>query len=89
MSGGVSMVCNDGFVAGFEVVAERCPGVPCRVLGLFAQQDRIPRRADVADDGDSLRVVVEVELPDRRWAEQMAERMRSMVRVRSVSLDAA
>jgi hypothetical protein len=72
--------------AHFLISADRCPGLLCRFLGLFAQQDRMVRGVEVEDTGRTLRTVIQIGALEPARAEALAERMRSMVGVRRVTL---
>ena len=73
-------------VATFSIVMDEDSQLPCRLLGLVAQQDRPVR--SLALTSSRRRQRLEVELPgvDRRRAEILAEKMRGCVHVRSVRL---
>jgi len=73
----------------FVVTAERCPQILCRLLGLVAQQDRMVARVDALDTRRILRVELSVTDIDARSATILAEKMRQLVRVRTVRLRGA
>ncbi len=72
----------------YVVRAHACPHVVNRVVGLFAQQELIPSRLVVRQDGDALAIrLVQRDLPAHRAA-VIAEKIRAMVAVESVRLAA-
>ncbi|MGN6820624.1 MAG: hypothetical protein ACTHJR_18355 [Sphingomonas sp.] len=73
----------------FVVTSDRCPHVLCRLLGLFAQQDRMVERVEAIDTRRTLRVRVQVADIDRQRAAIVAEKMRQLVMVRTVELRSA
>lgn len=72
----------EGASAVFAISADRCPGVLCRVLALFAQQDRIVRRLEASDTGHSLDLVVEAGGLNEAQAALIAQRMNAVISVR-------
>lgn len=70
----------------FVVTADRCPQILCRLLGLVAQQGRMIDRVDAFDTGRILRITVCVADLDTCGAAIIAEKMRQMLRVRTVRL---
>jgi hypothetical protein len=68
------------------VTAERCPQILCRLLGLFSQQDRLIERVEAVDTRRTLRVTLAVANIDRQRAAIVAEKMRQLVRIRTVRL---
>jgi len=73
----------------FVVTAERCPQILCRLLCVVAQQDRMVARVDARDTRRILRVELAVADIDARIATILAEKMRQLVRVRTVRLRGA
>lgn len=73
-------------VAVFAVTTEHCPHVLCRLLGLIAQQDRLVDWVRVDSSARICRVSLGIRGIDPRRAEIVAEKMRSMIRVRTVRL---
>jgi hypothetical protein len=74
--------------ATFVVTADRCPQILCRVLGLVAQQGRMIERVDAVDTRRILRVTLSVADIEARHAAIIAEKMRQLVSVRTVRLQA-
>lgn len=72
--------------ATFVVTAERCPQVLCRLIGLVAQQGRMLTHLDAVDTRRILRVSLSVEAIEPHQAAIVAEKMRQIVRVRTVRL---
>ena len=70
----------------FLITAERCPQVVGRLVGLFSQQDRLIDRIDAVDTKRILRVSLSVSGLDTRRASIIAEKMRQLVKVRTVKL---
>ena len=78
---------TDMLSASFDIRADRDPGVPCRVRGYFAQLDLVPSQVRICAVADELRLrVVQPALPEHA-AEVIAAKLRSLVPVRSVSLE--
>ena len=75
-----------GREAAFAITAERCPQVLCRLLGLVAQQDRLVAWARVESSARTCRVSLGVRGIDPHRAGVLAEKMRSVVSVRTVRL---
>ena len=72
--------------ATFAVSAELCPQILCRLLGLIAQQSRLVERVEAHKEPNGLKVRLIVAGMDEHQAEIVAEKMRSLVSVRSVWL---
>ncbi len=70
----------------FAVTTERCSQVLCRLLGLVAQQDRLVDWVRVESTARTCRVSLGIQDIDPQRAEVMAEKMRGLVMVRTVSL---
>ncbi|MGY4395420.1 hypothetical protein ACVWZA_000581 [Sphingomonas sp. UYAg733] len=70
----------------FAVTAERCPQILCRLIGLFAQQDRLIDQVEMVDTGRILRVTLVVSGIDPQRAAIAAEKIRQLVRVRTVAV---
>lgn len=76
----------DTRAAVFAITADRCAQVLSRLLALIAQQDRVIERAQVECSARICRISLTVHDIDPHRAEIVAEKMRSLVRVRSVRL---
>ena len=72
--------------ARFAITTERCPQVLCRLLGLIAQQDRLVDAVRVESSARTCRISLEIRGIDPHRAAIVAEKMRSLVRVRTVTL---
>ena len=72
--------------AEFKVRGDASPQLLMRILGLFAQQDRMPDRATVEKVDETLEVVVAVGALPWHRAEVVAEKIRSMIGTHSVQL---
>ena len=72
--------------ATFAVTAELCPQILCRLLGLIAQQSRLVERVEAHQAPGCLKVRLIVTDMEAHQAEIVAEKMRSLVSVRSVWL---
>lgn len=70
----------------FSITAERCPQILCRLLGLIAQQDRLVDWIEAQSSARTCRVSLGVRDIDPQRAAIIAEKMRSLVRVRTVRL---
>ncbi|MGK6319273.1 hypothetical protein [Sphingomonas sp. DT-204] len=70
----------------FAITADRCAQVLSRLLGLIAQQDRVVEWAQVECSARTCRVSLAVHDIDSRRAEIIAEKMRGLVKVRTVRL---
>lgn len=70
----------------FAITTERCPQVLCRVLGLVAQQDRLADAVRIESSARICRISLEIRDIDPHRAAIVAEKMRSLVRVRTVKL---
>lgn len=77
---------EEGRGAVFAITTERCPQVLCRVLGLIAQQDRVVDAVRVDSSARVCRISLEISGIDPHRAAIVAEKMRSLVRVRTVKL---
>lgn len=71
----------------FEIRGDACPSLPGRILGLLAQLGLTPLELTLRRQAEelSIRLVQDAIAPDR--AEVVAEKMRSIVTVRSVNLN--
>lgn len=72
--------------ASFAITTERCPQVLCRLLGLVAQQDRLVDAVRVDSSARICRISLEIRGIDPVRAAIVAEKMRSIVRVRTVKM---
>lgn len=72
--------------ATFVVTARRCPQLLCRLVGLFAQQDRLVETLRVDALPRSVRASITIGGIDAQRAEIIANKMRSIVSVRTVRL---
>lgn len=72
--------------AEFRIKAEPSPQLLLRVLGLLAQQDRLPDRATVEVAETTLAINLILGSVSRHRAEVLAEKMRSMVDTEFVHL---
>lgn len=70
----------------FVVRADRCPQLLCRLLGLFAQQDRMIDAVDARTTPRRLVVTLWVAGMDDHRAEIVAAKMRQMIAVRDVAV---
>lgn len=68
------------------IAADRCPQILSRLLGLFSQQDRMIERIEAVDTRRTLRVTMRVDDLDAQRAAIIAEKMRQMVKVRTIRL---
>ncbi|QDX27934.1 hypothetical protein FPZ54_19240 [Sphingomonas suaedae] len=75
---------NDVGTATFVVTAGRCPQLLCRLVGLFAQQDRLVHALRVDTLPRSVRASITVGGIDAHRAEIIGNKMRSIVSVRTV-----
>ena len=73
-------------LARFAITTERCPQVLCRLLGLIAQQDRLVDAVRVDSSARICRISLEIRAIDPHRAAIVAEKMRGLVRVRTVKL---
>ncbi len=71
-------------VTTFLVVADLCPQLLCRVLGLFAQQDLLLRCVQARTTANTQRVLIAVDGIDRDSAAIIGEKLRKPVPVRRV-----
>ncbi|MCW3838096.1 hypothetical protein ACFQ1E_18655 [Sphingomonas canadensis] len=67
--------------ARFEIAGDACPQLLNRLLGLLAQQDRVPDSVIARREGDMLSIGIAIDGIDPHRAEIIAEKMRSMVSV--------
>ena len=72
--------------AEFRVRGDASPQLLMRILGLLAQQDRMPDRATIDKVDETLEVVIAIGALPRHQAEVVAEKIRSMVGTHSVRL---
>lgn len=72
--------------ATFVVTAARCPQLLCRLLGLFAQQDRVIESLSVETRPRGYRAAISVAGIDAQRAMIIAHKMRAIVSVRTVRL---
>jgi hypothetical protein len=70
----------------FVIAADPCPQILSRLLGLFSQQDRMIERIEAVDTRRTLRVTMRVDDLDAQRAAIIAEKMRQMVKVRTIRL---
>lgn len=77
----------DTVTAAYSVRALADPQVVGRLLALFAQQDLIPERVRTQRVGDRLSVVVRQPAVSEQRAAVIAEKIRALVMVESVSLE--
>lgn len=68
------------------IAADRCPQILSRLLGLFSQQDRMIERIEAVDTRGMLRITMRVADLDTQRAAIIAEKMRQMVKVRTIRL---
>jgi hypothetical protein len=68
----------------FVISAERCPQVLCRLIGVFAQQDRLTDHVEVIAAPRRLQITITIANLDDQRAAIIAEKMRQMIKVRSV-----
>ncbi len=79
-------ICETTGTATFVVTAARCPQLLCRVLGLFAQQDRTVERLSVEARPRGYRAAITIAGIDAQRAEIIERKMRAIVSVRTVKL---
>ena len=72
--------------AEFRVRGDASPQLLMRILGLLAQQDRMPDRATIENVDETLEVVIAIGALPRHRAEVVAEKVRSMIGTHSVQL---
>ena len=72
--------------ATFVISATPCPQLLCRLLGYIAQQERLVEAMDAAMRGDAMRVSIRIAAIDTHRAQLLAEKMRMLVQVRTVTL---
>ncbi|HEV7287099.1 MAG: hypothetical protein EOP59_07700 [Sphingomonadales bacterium] len=72
--------------ATFVVTAARCPQLLCRLLGLFAQQDRVVEALSVEARPRGYRAAITIAGIDAQRAEIIEHKMRAIVSVRTVRL---
>jgi len=80
---------KDGLRAGastFEIKGSACPQLLAKLVGLLAQQDRIPDQVCASRDGDGLTITIRVSDIDDHRAGIIAEKMRGFVTVAQVAL---
>ena len=70
----------------FKIRGDASPQLLMRILGLLAQQDRMPDRATIAKVGETLEVVIAIGALPRHRADVVAEKIRSMIGTHSVQL---
>lgn len=80
------MTGDETRAARFAITTERCPQILCRLLGLIAQQDRLVDAVRVDSSARTCRISLEVRDIDAQRAAIVAEKMRTLVRVRTVKL---
>lgn len=73
----------------YHVEGAACPHLLNRLVGLAAQQDRIPQRVHAACTGDRLTIDIHLTGIDLPRAAIIAEKMRSMTMVDRVEFDFA
>jgi hypothetical protein len=86
MPGSSACVAAHAPGAVFVIAADRCPQILSRLLGLFSQQDRMIERIEAVDTRRSLRITMRVADLDAQRAAIIAEKMRQMVKVRTIRL---
>lgn len=72
--------------ATFVVTAARCPQLLCRLLGLFAQQDRTIDALSVEARPHGYRAAITIAGIDAHRAEIIEHKMRAIISVRTVRL---
>jgi acetolactate synthase small subunit len=72
--------------ATFIVTAARCPQLLCRLLGLFAQQDRVIQSLAVEARPRGYHAAITIAGIDGQRAEIIEHKMRAIVSVRTVKL---
>jgi acetolactate synthase regulatory subunit len=72
--------------ATFAITTEHCPQILCRLLGMIAQQGRLVERIEARRRPKYLHVHLSIAGMDAHSATIVAEKMRSLVPVRSVKL---
>lgn len=75
---------SSNVTATFVVTAARCPQLLCRLLGLFAQQDRTVEAVSVEARPRGYRAAITIAGIDRLRAEIIEHKMRAIVSVRTV-----
>lgn len=70
----------------FAITTDPCPQVLCRLLGLIAQQDRLVDAVRMDSSARVCRISLEIRGIDADRAAIVAEKMRSLVRVRTVKV---
>ena len=70
----------------FRVRGDASPQLLMRILGLLAQQDKMPDRATIEKVDETLEVTLAIGTLARHRAEVVAEKIRSMVGTHSVQL---
>lgn len=70
----------------FSITTEPCPQILCRLLGIIAQQDRLVDWVEAESSARTCRVSLSIRGIDPQRARIIAEKMRSLVRVRTVRL---
>lgn len=73
--------------AAYAVRADICPQVVIRLIGYFAQQNLVPSSIRVRRWSDELAISIEQPGLDEHQAEIIAEKMRAIVSVMSVTLE--
>ena len=76
----------DRCTARWSIAASPHPQLSLRLLGLLAQQDRVPRSMQGELDAEHFRLEIVIDDFPQRAAELIAEKMRSMVGVELVDL---
>ena len=72
--------------AEFKIRGDASPQLLMRILGLLAQQDRMPDRATIEKVDETLEVTIAIGALPRHRAEVVAEKVRSMIGTHSVQL---
>lgn len=70
----------------YRILAARTPQVMLRILGLFAQQDRVPDRVRMDIVDDTIWLALSIEGLTRHRAEIIAEKLRALVDTITVDL---
>ena len=79
-------VPNGAGWAELQVRGDATPQLLMRILGLLAQQDRMPDRATIEKVNETLEVTIAISALPRHRAEVVAEKVRSMIGTHSVQL---
>lgn len=77
---------DEAAVAKFTVTGSVCAQLSCRLMGLFAQQDVMPRIFTIRRSGAQIRAFILVETLCARKASIIAHKMKMLFTVSEVSL---